>query len=109
MNISKLDHSLELFEVVPYGPAVDFPGSSTNEVETTADNPISFASGEPFALALLILWQENPGTEGIFRSGSLSSGKWLVDDLLRQALGPASQRQQPPSSSSPLITAGGLL
>jgi hypothetical protein len=56
-----------------YGPVVDFPGSSANEVETADDDPISFASGEPYTLAL----QENSGTEGIFRSGSSSSGNWL--------------------------------
>jgi hypothetical protein len=37
-----------------YGPAVYFPGSSANEVETADDNPITFASGEPYTLALLI-------------------------------------------------------
>ena len=43
-------------------------------VEAADDSPITFASGEPYTVALLILW--NPGTEGIFRSGSSSSDNW---------------------------------
>ena len=58
-------------------PGIYFPGSSANEVETADDDPISFASGEPYPLALLIRWTENPGTEGIFRSRFSSNGTWL--------------------------------
>ena len=37
------------------GPAVYFPGSSGNEVETADSDPITFAAGEPYTLALLVL------------------------------------------------------
>jgi hypothetical protein len=60
-----------------HGPAVYFPGSSTNEVETAADDPITFALGEPYTLALPIRWTSISGTQGIFRSGSSSNGTWL--------------------------------
>ena len=60
-----------------YGPAVYFPGNSSNEVETADGNPILFDSGEPYTIALLILWTEDPGNEGIFRSGSANTGNWL--------------------------------
>jgi hypothetical protein len=40
--------------ITRYGPAVYFPGSSANELESADDNPITFASGEPYTLALLI-------------------------------------------------------
>lgn len=38
------------------GPAIYSPGSSANEVETADDNPITFGSGEPYTLAMLIRW-----------------------------------------------------
>jgi hypothetical protein len=60
-----------------YGPAVYFPGNNSNEVETADGNPILFDSGEPYTIALLILWTEDPGNEGIFRSGSANTGNWL--------------------------------
>jgi hypothetical protein len=61
-----------------YGPAVYFPGNNSNEVETADGNPILFDSGEPYTIALLILWTEDPGNEGIFRSGSANTGNWLL-------------------------------
>jgi hypothetical protein len=60
-----------------YGPAVYLPGSSGNEVETAGDNPITFSSGEPYTLALLIRWTSVSGPQGIFRSGSSSNPTWL--------------------------------
>ncbi|MGH6898227.1 MAG: hypothetical protein ACREJ5_17040 [Geminicoccaceae bacterium] len=60
-----------------YGPAAYFPGRSANEVETADGNPVAFASDEPYILALVILWAENPGSAGIFPLRSLSNGDWL--------------------------------
>jgi hypothetical protein len=44
---------------------LDGIASSANEVETADDNPISFASGEAYTLALLIRWTSVSGTQGI--------------------------------------------
>ena len=73
-----------------YGPAVYFPGSSANQVETADASPMTFASGELYTLALLILWKENPGIESIFHSGSSSNGNWLW--MISLGEGPASRR-----------------
>ncbi len=39
-----------------YRPAVYFPDNNSNEVETADGNPILFDAGEPYTIALLILW-----------------------------------------------------
>ena len=80
--------------------------SSANEVETADANPITFASGEPYTLALLIRWTENPGTEGIFRSGSSSDGNWLWMTSSGRLWGRHANVNSPSSSNGPLITAG---
>jgi hypothetical protein len=89
-----------------YGPAVYFPGSSANEVETADGDPITFASGEPYTLALLIRWTENPGTEGIFRSGSSSNGGWLWMTSSGKLWGRHAGVNSPSSGSGPTIAAG---
>jgi hypothetical protein len=87
-----------------YGPAVYFPGSSANEVETTEGDPIAFAAGEPYTLALLILWKQNPGTEGIFRSGSSSNGDWLWMTSSGKLWGRHADVNSPASGNGPIIT-----
>ena len=54
-------------------PAVYFPGSNSNEVETADGNPIVFASGEPYTTVILVFWPQRPSasaTEGIWRDNS---------------------------------------
>ena len=82
------------------------PGSSANEVEIADDNPITFASGEPYTLALLILWKENPSTEGIFRSGSSSNGNWLLILSSGKLRGRQGNADSPGSGSGPAIATG---
>ncbi len=48
--------------------------NDSNEVETADGNPMLFDSGEPSTVALLSLWTEGPGDEGIFRSGLANTG-----------------------------------
>jgi hypothetical protein len=67
----------ELLEGPDRNPGGPFLRSSANQVQTADGNPISFASGEPYTLALLICWTGVSGAQGIFRSGSSSSGNWL--------------------------------
>jgi hypothetical protein len=69
-------------------------------------HPITFASGKPYTLALLILWKENLGTEGIFRSGSSSNGNWLWMTSSGRLWGRQANVYSPSSSNGPLITAG---
>lgn len=88
-----------------YGPAVYFTGSSSNEVATSGD-PISFATNEPYTLALLIRWAVAPGTEGIFRSGASSTGTWLWMLSSGRLWGRQANVDSPASGSGPLITAG---
>jgi hypothetical protein len=66
----------------------------------------TFASGEPYTLALLIRWTENPGTEGIFRSGSSSDGNWLWMTSSGKLWGRHASLDSPASGSGPTITAG---
>jgi hypothetical protein len=89
-----------------YGPAVYFPGNNSNEVETADGNPILFDSGEPYTIALLILWTEDPGNEGIFRSGSSNTGNWLWMTSGGKLWGRHANVNSPASSAGPLITAG---
>jgi hypothetical protein len=89
-----------------YGPAVYFPGSTGNEVETADANPIVFEAGEPYTIALLILWTEDPGNEGIFRSGSANTGSWLWMLSGGKLWGRHANINSPASGSGPLITAG---
>ena len=89
-----------------YGPAVYFPGNNSNEVETADGNPILFDSGEPYTIALLILWTEDPGNEGIFRSGSANTGNWLWMLSGGRLWGRQANVNSPASGSGPLITAG---
>jgi hypothetical protein len=86
--------------------AVYFPGSSGNEVETAEGDPISFDSDEPYTLALLILWKQNPGTEGIFRSGSSSNGSYLWMTSSGKLWGRHADADSPASGNGPTITAG---
>jgi hypothetical protein len=55
---------------------------------------------------LLILWKENPGTEGIFRAGSSSSGTWLWMLSSGRLWGRHANVDSPASGSGPTITAG---
>ena len=80
--------------------------SSVNEIKTADANPITFASGEPYTLALLIRWTESPGTEGIFCSGSSSDGNWLWMTSSGRLWGRHTNVNRPPSSNGPLIAAG---
>ena len=89
-----------------YGPAVYFPGSTGNEVETADGNPIVFEAGEPYTIALLILWTEAPGNEGIFRSGSANTGSWLWMLSGGKLWGRQANVNSPASGSGPLITPG---
>lgn len=89
-----------------YGPAVYFPGNSANEAETAESEPITFASGEPYTLALLILWKHNPGTEGIFRLGTSSNGDWLWMTSSGKLWGRHANVNSPGSGDGPTITAG---
>jgi hypothetical protein len=83
-----------------------FRGSPANEVETADNNPIPSASGEPYTLALLILWKENPGTEGIFRSGSSSNGNWLWMTSSGRLWGRHANVDSPSSGSGATIPRG---
>ena len=69
-------------------------------------NPILFGSGEPYTIALLILWTEDPGNEGIFRSGSANTGNWLWMLSGGKLWGRQANVNSPASGSGPLITAG---
>jgi hypothetical protein len=85
---------------------VYFPGNGSNEVETADGNPILFDSGEPYTIALLILWTEDPGNEGIFRSGSANTGNWLWMLSGGRLWGRQANVNSSASGSGPLITAG---
>ena len=84
-----------------YDAAVYFPGSSANQVKTADANPITFGSGEPYTLALLIRWTRISGTQGIFRSGSASSGNWLWMSSSGRLWGRHANVDSPGSRSGP--------
>jgi Concanavalin A-like lectin/glucanases superfamily len=90
----------------PGGRAVYFPGNNSNEVETADGNPILFNSGEPYTIALLILWTEDPGNEGIFGSGSADIGNWLWMLSGGRLWGRHANVNSPASGNGPPITAG---
>jgi hypothetical protein len=91
--------------VTRHGPAVHFPGSDGNEVGTTGD-PITFASGEPYTLALLIHLAGVSGNQGIFRAGAASNGGWLWMLSSGRLWGRHDGINSPSAASGPLITAG---
>jgi hypothetical protein len=68
--------------------------------------PITFASGEPYTLVLLIRWINTSGTQGIFRSGSSSTGTWLWALSSGKLWGRHANVDSPASGSGPTITAG---
>jgi hypothetical protein len=64
-------------------------------VGSADDNPITFDSGQPCTLAMLIRWINTSGTQGIFPFGLLEQrATGCGGALLRQALGPERQRRQ---------------